>query len=186
MNKHAMLFPLLLLCLQTQAAGRYDAQIQVSSERWMPGYDWVWWYAQVKAESGFKPDAVSPAGAGGLAQIMPATYAEHYRKVGLAINANLADRFSVRGSLEVGAYYMAKSIRGWKTYRPPIEKLELGQATYNAGFGNLLDAQKLCRDALLWQQIKKCLPSVTGRHSKETIDYVDRIRRIYILKRSGR
>jgi murein DD-endopeptidase MepM/ murein hydrolase activator NlpD len=53
------------------------------------------------AESSFRADAVSPVGAKGLTQIMPATWAEWAPKVGAV------DPFDARDNLRVGAAYLA-------------------------------------------------------------------------------
>ena len=71
--------------------------------------------------------------------------------------------------------------KGWNSKRPPSERYKLALASYNAGFGNLLSAQKLCNNAVLYKPIIDCLPSVTGKHSKETINYVQHITRYYWL-----
>ena len=52
-------------------------------------------------------------------------------------------------------------------------------ASYNAGRGNVLRAQRLALadglDGRLWSSIQDRLPAVTGRHSRETLRYFDRI-----------
>jgi hypothetical protein len=55
----------------------------------------------------------------------------------------------------------------------------LVESSYNAGLGWILKAQALCDNAALWDGIMKCLPAITGEHSKETIGYTLRIRRIW-------
>ena len=60
----------------------------------------------------------------------------------------------------------------------PVEAYELGLAGYNSGLGNVLKAQALCGGTRLWDDVKACLSKVTGRHATETINYVDRWRRI--------
>ncbi len=51
--------------------------------------------------------------------------------------------------------------------------------SYNAGKGNIIKAQKLAKkdglDPNLWDSIEKKLANVTGKHSKETIGYVNKI-----------
>ncbi len=53
---------------------RYDSLFQFYGEKY--NVDWRWLKAQVKAESGFDPNALSSVGAEGLAQFMPATFRE--------------------------------------------------------------------------------------------------------------
>jgi murein DD-endopeptidase MepM/ murein hydrolase activator NlpD len=65
------------------------------------GIEWQLLASQAWAESSFDPRAVSSAGAQGLMQIMPATWAEWSPKVG---GGN--DPFDARQNLRVGAAYM--------------------------------------------------------------------------------
>jgi hypothetical protein len=64
----------------------------------------------------------------------------------------------------------------WKAERPLIDKLMLSFASYNAGLGNILNAQKQMGGARHWVEIKKGLKRVTGRaNSRETRGYVRNI-----------
>lgn len=78
-------------------------------------------------------------------------------------------------AIEAGAYYMAKLRRQWSAPRPQTDRHKLAAASYNAGLGHLLSAQKACGGPNLYNDIIRCLPRVTGRHSEETITYVQRI-----------
>ncbi|HEX2559666.1 lytic transglycosylase domain-containing protein [Phenylobacterium sp.] len=73
-------------------------------------------HALVLVESAYNPQAVSPAGAAGLAQLMPATGAE----------LGVADRFDPAQSLEGGAAYLARQV-------VRFGDLRLALAAYNAG-----------------------------------------------------
>lgn len=48
----------------------------------MPGVDWRLLKAQYYQESHLKPNAVSPVGAAGVAQFMPATWRQISRELG--------------------------------------------------------------------------------------------------------
>jgi hypothetical protein len=101
---------------------------------------------------------------------MPATWADVMRDLGVsaAPHEDIA--------IEAGAYYMAKLRRTWRVERTGLESNELAQASYNAGAGNILKAQKFCGNARLWPAIRECLPLVTGeRNARETRTYVERI-----------
>jgi membrane-bound lytic murein transglycosylase F len=75
---------------------------------------------------------------------------------------------------------MQKMVKFWKAPRTDEERLKLAQASYNAGPGNVLAAQRLCNGASLWDQIAWCLSNVTGgKNAHETITYVERIARYY-------
>jgi CRISPR/Cas system CMR-associated protein Cmr5 small subunit len=50
--------------------------------------------------------------------------------------------------------------------------MQLVLASYNAGAGNILKAQKLSGEKKHWLEIKNHLIKVTGKNSKETIKYV--------------
>lgn len=136
----------------------------------MPGKDWRLLKAQCYQESLFDPEAVSYVGAQGLCQFMPATWkdTEHSLKLkGHPFNTEL--------NIQFAAYYMHRQNKFWKSRRPDADRTSLALASYNAGAGNLAKAQRLCNMSVLYAEIIKCLPNVTGRHSKETITYVKRI-----------
>lgn len=77
--------------------------------------------ALVEVESGFRPQAISPRGAVGLMQIMPAT-GSHYGAVDLT---------DPRANLEAGARYLSDLLEGYGG------SLDLALAAYNAGPGNV-------------------------------------------------
>lgn len=150
---------------------RYDRQIEDAAERWLPGVDWRLWKAQLYQESLLDPAAVSPVGAAGLAQFMPGTWAEVSRQLGYeAVSPHMAGP-----AIDAGAYYMARLRRGWNSPRPEADRHSLAAASYNAGFGNILAAQRVCGGAVEYAEIIRCLPEVTGHYSRETITYVQRI-----------
>lgn len=73
-------------------------------------------HALVVTESAYRPDARSPAGAGGLTQLMPGTASE----------LGVGDRFDPVENLRGGADYLARQIRRFGDLR-------LALAAYNAG-----------------------------------------------------
>lgn len=135
---------------------------------WPAGPGWLWWKAQLFQESRLDPAARSPVGAAGLAQFMPGTWNDMAPALGYAGLPPTA----AGPAIETGAYYMAKLQSAWKSERPQLERHRLAQASYNAGTGHVVAAQRLCGDARLWDDITPCLPQVTGRHAAETIGYV--------------
>lgn len=153
---------------------RYDGCIRSAvASWWAAGPDWLWWRAQLWQESRLDPTAESPVGARGLAQFMPGTWAD----VARAMRWGAVSRDDACLSAEAGAYYMARLQSGWSSPRPQMERHRLAQASYNAGIGNIIGAQRACDGRRDWAEIAPCLPQVTGRHARETIDYVDRIAR---------
>ncbi len=103
---------------------------------------------------------------------MPATWREIAGE--LDLRASPHDDIAI----DAGAYYMAKLRRTWRRDRAPRERQELAQASYNAGVGNILTAQRYCGGARLWPAVRECLPRVTGaRNAGETTAYVENIER---------
>ena len=54
--------------------------------------------------------------------------------------------------------------------------------SFNAGKGNILKAQRQAKHKGLnenrWASIERTLPTITGKHSKETLTYVNKIHTI--------
>lgn len=151
---------------------RYDGEIASAVKTYWPDYPRpASWKAQLYAESRLDPRAVSPVGAAGLAQFMPATWRDITRELRLGAVSPHAPI-----AIEAGAYYMAKLRQMWRNGRSPHDRQPLAQASYNAGAGNIINAQKACGGARLWAVIAPCLGHVTGRdHARETTTYVARI-----------
>ncbi|MFN3779719.1 MAG: lytic transglycosylase domain-containing protein [Brevundimonas aurantiaca] len=84
---------------RASSAPRYEALIAEAADRF--GVPRTWIRAVIQAESGFDPDAVSSAGALGLMQLMPATYAEMRSLHGLG-----ADPFLPRDNILAGVAYL--------------------------------------------------------------------------------
>jgi membrane-bound lytic murein transglycosylase F len=119
---------------------------------------------------------VSPVGAKGLCQFMDGTWGDVSRKLGIS-----AHPFDPKFSIQFASFYMAEMRSNWTSPRPEFDRHSLAMASYNAGFGNLLRAQRLCHGSIFYDSIVDCLPQVTGRHSKETTEYVNKIW-VYYLK----
>jgi soluble lytic murein transglycosylase-like protein len=156
---------------QSYFPDRYDRQIKQASERWLPGVPWRLWKAQLYQESKLDPNASSPAGAEGLAQFMGPTWGD----IAPALGYGLADRRLVGPAIDGGAYYMAALSKRWRALRQWQEVHRHAQGGYNAGNGNIGRAWRLCAKPEVWDLTIICLPEITGRHSSETISYVDRI-----------
>ncbi len=92
--------------------------IRIAAER--HGVDVKLLHALVVVESGYRPDARSPVGAGGLTQLMPAT----------AVEMGVRDRFDVAQNLSGGADYLARQLVRFGDVR-------LALAAYNAGPGRV-------------------------------------------------
>lgn len=172
----AILVGLVMGCASASAGplipDRYDRQIAKAVAAWWPDYPWpASWKAQLYQESRLDPAVVSPVGAAGLAQFMPGTWAQVARELRLGSVSPHHE-----AAIEAGAWYMAKLRAEWRAgIRTSDDRQRLAQASYNAGLGSLLEAQRRCGGPPGYRDIVACLPLVTGRHSAETTGYVDRI-----------
>lgn len=152
----------------------YDKEFKRSAIHLPLGTDWRLLKAQCYQESRLNPFAVSPVGAQGICQFMPNTWRDMAKK-----HQELNNPWLPALSIRAAALYMQRLNNGWSSPRPQNERYKLALASYNAGFGNILNAQKECNNARLYQPIIQCLPDITGRHSKETINYVQHIQRYH-------
>ncbi len=122
--------------LLTTTSGRlshYDDLLRGQAERL--GWDWRLLAALVYQESRFRPDAVSPAGARGLMQIMPAT-ARRY---------GLKQTFHPEHNIRAGVENLLMLSELWMRVPDPDERLKFVLAAYNVGVGHVLDARQLAR-----------------------------------------
>lgn len=152
---------------------RYDAQIQQATSRYL-GRAWTWerLWAQYYQESLHDVNAVSHVGARGIAQFLPSTWDEVSEQLGFN-----ASPHSARHAIPAGAYYMRRLYEQWTSPRPEDDRKKLSEASYNAGLGGTLSAQRRCHGATLYEGVEPCLP-------QETRTYVRRIQHWYNLKRT--
>ena len=132
---------------------KYDRHFKKYSKRYFgPLFDWHWFKAQAIAESGLNDNAESHMGALGLMQIMPATFLEIAEQ-----NPHFAEAESAHWKFEKTAAQ---------------DKLYMTFASYNAGYGRILNAaKKTPSKEKNWDEIEPLLPS-------ETRSYVRRIREL--------
>lgn len=154
---------------------KYDIAFKKHTSTYLPrDFDWKLLKAQCFQESAFKEDAVSPVGAAGLCQFMPATWGEQTKRAGVT-----GHPFNYDLNIQMAAQYMARLVANWTAPRPRKDQFSLALASYNAGLGHILNAQRQCDGAPLYNEIMICLPCVTGHHSIETNQYVQRIWAFY-------
>ena len=159
---------------QTLSVSHFDRYFQVYSQQYLPELSWKYSKAQCYQESLLNPVAISPVGAKGLCQFMPRTWEDMQERLGFR-----GSPFNPIKNIRAQSYYMRQLIQIWSSRRPYFEKALLATASYNAGAGNIIQAQRACGNALLWKDIAPCLVQVTGHFSKETLTYVERIQRYY-------
>jgi soluble lytic murein transglycosylase-like protein len=147
----------------------YDEHFQKYAKRYFgPHFDWRWFKAQAITESNLDPRARSPAGAIGLMQILPTTFAEIQ-----GANPHFRDIDEPRWNIAAGIWYDRYLYRqdAWKDLDDDNQLL-LAFAGYNAGLGGALRAFKRTpRPADSWQRVAPQAPL-------ETRGYVTRIVRI--------
>ena len=153
----------------------FDGYFRYSSERFLQR-DWRQLKAQGWQESRLNPDARSHAGAMGVMQFMPRTWTECTLALGLNVSP-----YNPKASIICGGWYMQRMGRMWdRRGRTDDQVWHLALASYNAGPGSILKAQKRCYDVPMWPEISECLYLITGfDNSTETIRYVVLIPQIY-------
>jgi len=155
----------------------YDREFKDAAKSLPFGIDWRYLKAQCFQESRLNPLAVSPVGAMGLCQFMPATAREMQAR-----HQGLKDFWLPEVSIRAAGLYMGQLNKFWSSPRSQADRYKLALASYNAGAGNLLKAQKLSGNMSGYDDIIKHLPNVTGHHSKETIDYVKKITEVWYVQ----
>jgi soluble lytic murein transglycosylase-like protein len=154
---------------------KYDQYFRKYTKRYFgAGFEWKWFKAQAIAESNLKASAQSWVNAKGIMQLMPKTF--HEIKKG---NPSFADINEPRWNIAAGIYYDRKLYKKWRAERPFKDKISFTFASYNAGFQNIVKAQKTAKkhglNENLWHNIKSVAPKVSGWRHNETVGYVDKI-----------
>jgi|LGVE01.1.fsa_nt_gb hypothetical protein len=98
---------------------------------------WLWIKAQCWVESRLDPKAVSPVGAAGLMQLMPAT--------DLEIDGEIDGTRDPEGNIRDGVRYLALQYRRLAEVTPHGSRLRLALASYNGGRGYVNMALALAR-----------------------------------------
>lgn len=95
--------------------------------------------AQIEAESGWNPRALSPVGAQGIAQFMPGTWA------GVGVDGDgdgVADPFNPQDAIISQGKYLCAQVRHMSALRDEGKAngsvIDLALAAYNAGIGNVI------------------------------------------------
>ncbi len=98
------------------------------------GWDWRLLASLIYQESQFNPKAKSWAGAVGLMQLIPVTAKKYGAK----------NPYDPKQSLTAGFRYLKRLDKFWSKYiKDKTERTKFVIASYNIGFGHILDARKL-------------------------------------------
>ena len=100
------------------------------------GQDWRLITAQMYQESRFDPEAVSWVGALGLMQVMPST----------GQDLGFTNLHEPQESIHAGVKYMRQLINRFDHNLPMEERIRFALASYNAGYGHVLDARRLAQE----------------------------------------
>lgn len=154
---------------------RYDCYFKKYTKRFFGiGFDWKWFKAQAIAESNLNNNVRSWVNAKGIMQIMPQTFHEIKSK-----NPYIGDIDDPRWNIAAGIYYDQQLYQKWKAERPFKDRICFTFGSYNAGFGNIVKAQKECKkkrlNENLWRNIRIIAPGVRSWRHQETLTYVDKI-----------
>ena len=151
----------------------FDEDIRRFHDSFKLPFTWNLLKAQLYQESCLNPEAESPIGAKGLAQFMPDTWKEYTIKCGYP---STCSRIDAHASIHCCAAYMRRLIDSWGVNRSEHDRYSLALASYNAGLGNLIRAQKIVRMAMDFPTIISSLHVVTGgANATQTKNYVKRI-----------
>ena len=107
-------------------------------------------------------------------QLMPSTYREI-----TSVNADLGMIDNPELNIEAGIAYDRRLWLRWEHDSIAGDRRQFMFASYNAGRGTLLAAQRRARQLRLdprqWRNIEKIAPSVPRWRHEETLDYVRKI-----------
>lgn len=156
-------------------------------------FDWRFLAAIARAESVFRFDAISPAGAIGLMQIMPL--------VAHNMGYQRTDLFDARINVEVAAKLLNENKKMLHLSQDISEEEQLRfiLACYNAGYSRIADARRLAKyydvDTESWAMTRlflnwlndpefaenEVVQSGAFYGSSETLEYVDKVMHLYNL-----
>jgi len=119
--------------LNNKQISNYDDIIKTQAEK--IDWDWRLLASQIYQESKFNPNAKSWAGAVGLMQMMPAT----------AEDLEIKNPTDPAQSLMGGTSYLKQIYDKFENIPNRVDRQKFTMASYNCGYGHILDAQRLAR-----------------------------------------
>lgn len=121
---------------------RYDAIVKRAAKKY--GWDWRLVSAVIYQESKFNPNQQSWVGAYGLMQFMPSTGPSY------GVFPHSPPDIQING----GVKKLNEDYDYWKSIPDSTQRIKFALATYNAGLGHVLDAQRLAKkygkNPLIW------------------------------------
>jgi membrane-bound lytic murein transglycosylase F len=158
-----------------QSTERYDDTFRKYSKRYFGvGFDWRLFKAQGMTESNLDSAATSWAGARGVMQLMPSTFAQ------------ISSRHPEWDAIDRVEWNIAAGISHgrslWRLWRDSVDLEDHSVfmfASYNAGRGTILRAQETARlrdlDPRRWSSVEVVAAEVRRWRHQETLNYVRRI-----------
>lgn len=153
-------------------------------QRYAGQIDWRKIAATGYQESHWNPSARSPTGVRGLMMLTRPT----------ARQMKVKNRLDPAQSIKGGAKYLNSLVKRIPKSVPDHEKMWFALASYNIGYGHMMDARRLARTRGLnpdaWKDIKQIFPLLHHKkyyrktrygfaRGNEAVHYVDNIRRYY-------
>ena len=157
---------------------RFDAAFRKYSKRFFgPAHDWREFKAQGITESNLDTLARSHVGARGVMQLMPTTFHEVASR-----NPEIQQRIDdPEWNIAAGISYDRRLWLQWAQDSVSDHRREFMFASYNAGRGTLLMAQRMARaeslDHRAWPNIERIAPQTRRWRYRETLEYLRRIDR---------
>ena len=157
---------------------RFDAAFRKYSKRYFgPSHDWREFKAQGLTESNLDTLARSHVGARGVMQLMPTTFHEVASR-----NPEIQHMIDdPEWNIAAGISYDRRLWLQWAQDSVRDHRREFMFASYNAGRGTLLMAQRMARaeslDARAWPSIEQVAPAMRRWRYRETLEYLRRIDR---------
>ncbi len=162
----------------TPGEERFDAAFRKYSKRYFgPTHDWREFKAQGLTESNLDTAARSPVGARGVMQLMPTTFHEVASR-----NPEIQQRIDdPEWNIAAGISYDRRLWLQWGQDSVGDHRRAFMFASYNAGRGTLLMAQRMARaeslDHRAWPNIERIAPQMRRWRYRETLEYLRRIDR---------
>ena len=166
---------------------KYDDYFRKYTKRFFGiGFDWRFFKAQAIVESNLRPEIVSAAGARGMMQLLPSTYADIRRR-----HADFGDINAPEWNIAAGIAYSREQWDYWVKEADQAFQKHFTLGSYNAGRATMMRAQKVAQAQKLnyrvWTSIEAVAPMVPNWRHSETLSYVTAVfTNLEAMDRQGR